>query len=187
MNEKNENQNNSTFTTQNLVMMALFAAVLCVSAYISIPLPNGSHITFLNFIITLIALLFPLSQSVMIIVVWLLLGIVGVPVFIAGNAGLGYLIGPLGGYSIAFLIVGILIPLFRGKKYNRIRYTIVSVISVILVDLIGMVWLKTLNGMTWKAAWIAGFFSFILLDIVKAVVAAQVVPAFQRIVKNRNI
>ena len=38
-----------TFTSKALVIKALFAAVLCVSAYISIPLPTGAHITFLNF------------------------------------------------------------------------------------------------------------------------------------------
>jgi biotin transport system substrate-specific component len=54
-----------------------------------------------------------------------------------------------------------------------------------MVDLLGMVWLKIMNGMSWKSAWIAGFFSFIILDLVKAVVAAQIVPAFQKILGNR--
>ena len=110
------------FTTQRLALMAMFAAILCVSAYISVPLPfTGYHVTFLNFIITLIALVFPLEQSLLISVVWLLLGAVGVPVFIGGNAGIGYLMGPLGGYTIAFILVALLLPLLRGAKYNRIR------------------------------------------------------------------
>lgn len=80
-------KNKTTFTTQNLVLMALFAAVLCVSAYISIPLPNGSHITALNFVVTLIGLVFAVEQSFFISLVWLLLGAVGVPVFIGGQGG----------------------------------------------------------------------------------------------------
>ncbi len=84
------------FTTQRLALMAMFAAILCISAYISVPLPlTGYHVTFLNFVITLIALVFPLEQSLLISIVWLLLGAVGVPVFIGGNAGIGYLMGPL--------------------------------------------------------------------------------------------
>lgn len=72
------------FTTQSLVMMAIFAAILCISAYISIPIPvpGAPHITLLNFVILLIALLFPLQQSFFIILVWMLLGVVGLPVFI---------------------------------------------------------------------------------------------------------
>jgi biotin transport system substrate-specific component len=169
-------------STQNLVKMAMFTALLCVSAYISIPLPTtGMNVTLLNFMITLISLLFPLEQSLLIIVVWMLLGAVGIPVFIGGSAGIGYLFGPLGGYTLTFLLVALLVPLFRGKKYNRIRYTITALFSVIMVDLLGMVWLKVMNGMPWKTAWIAGFFSFIALDLVKAVIAAQIVPSFQYI------
>ena len=87
--------------TKSLVTMALFAGMLCVSAYISVPLPNGSHITFLNFMVMLIAFLFPATESGLIVLVWLLLGAVGLPVFIGGSAGLGYLISPYGGYSFA--------------------------------------------------------------------------------------
>ena len=55
-----------SFTSKALVIKALFAAVLCVSAYISIPLPTGAHITFLNFIVLLIALVFPWQDSLVI-------------------------------------------------------------------------------------------------------------------------
>ena len=79
----------TSFEAKSLVILALFAALLCVSAYISIPLPNGSHITALNFVVTIIALVFPLQQSLLISLVWLLLGAVGVPVFIGGGAGVG--------------------------------------------------------------------------------------------------
>lgn len=175
-----------TFTTQNLVTMAMFAAILCISAYLSIPLPNGSHITLLNFAITLIALLFPVSQSFCIVLVWLLLGSVGVPVFIGGNAGFGYLLGNYGGYSIAFLLVAILIPLLSGKKYNRIRATIVAIFSVILVDLIGMFQWMILGHLSLTEAFIAGFVSFIGLDLVKAVIAAQIVPAFRLVIHTAN-
>ena len=77
----------SKFSTYSIVMMALFAAILCVSAYISIPLPNGTHITLLNFVITLIALVFPLAESFFIGLIWMLLGLVGVPVFV-GRSGI---------------------------------------------------------------------------------------------------
>lgn len=172
---------NKTLNTRSLVTMAMFAAILCVSAYISIPLPNGSHITALNFVVTLIILTFSVSQSVSIIAVWLLLGIVGVPVFIGGNAGIGYLLGSYGGYSFSFVLIAILIPLLAGKTYNRVYYTILGVLSAVIVDLVGTFWLMVVGGLSLKAAFIAGFAPFILLDIVKVVIAAQIVPQFRRI------
>lgn len=180
-----ENQvSKQRFTTQNLVIMAMFAAILCVSAYLSIPLPNGSHITMLNFVVTLIALVFPASQSFCIILVWLLLGSVGVPVFIGGNAGIGYIFGNFGGYALSFLVIAILVPLLAGKKYNRIRSTIVAIFSVILVDLLGMFQWMLLGHLSIKEAFVAGFLSFIVLDLVKAVIAAQIVPAFRLILRS---
>ena len=69
------------FTTVEITMMAVFAAILCVSAYLSIPtpLPNAAHITLLNFMIMLIALVFEVRDSTIIVALWMILGAVGVP------------------------------------------------------------------------------------------------------------
>lgn len=174
----------SIFSTHSLAVMAMSAAILCISAYITITLPNGSHLTFMNFMITLIILLFPASQAVCIIGVWLLMGLIGIPVFAGGNAGVAYLFGPFCGYNIAFLLNALWIPILCGKTYQKVRYTFAAIISVILVDIIGSLWLMVSSHLSLPAAFIAGFLPFIVLDLVKAVVAAQIVPAFRKIVYN---
>ena len=132
--------NKTGFTTKSITMMALFAAILCISAYISIPLPipGSPHITLLNFVIIVIALLFPLSQSFITILVWMALGAIGLPVFIGGGSGIGYLTNIFGGYTFSFLVIAIVLPLIRGKKYNRILYTVAAIVGVVLIDIIGM-------------------------------------------------
>ncbi len=80
----------STHSAQSLVTIALMAAVLCVSAYISIPLPNGSHITALNFIVMLVALVFSIRESFLINLIWFLLGLLGLPVLIGGASRISY-------------------------------------------------------------------------------------------------
>lgn len=172
------------YSTKEIVTMALFASVLCVSAYISITLPNGSHITFLNFMVTLIALVFPVGQSFLIILVWMLLGAIGIPVFIGGNAGIGYLFSAFGGYSLAFLVVSILLPLFCEENYHRIRATVFAVLSVIFVDIAGMLQLMFVQELSFEKAVVPGFLSFIVLDLIKAVVAAQIAPAFRNVVRS---
>ncbi|MCD7725316.1 MAG: biotin transporter BioY [Clostridiales bacterium] len=176
----------SAFSTYKLVVSALFAALLCISAYISVPtpLPGSPHITLLNFVIILIALLFAVKEAFFIILVWMLLGALGIPVFIGGGAGIGYLTGPWGGYTVSFLITAIVLPLIRGARYNRIRYTAAAVIGVLLIDVIGMVWLKFYNSLSWSVAFLTGFVSFLPLDLVKAVACGQIVPAFKRVIKE---
>lgn len=183
-----ENKFNSkdVHSTKMLVMMAMFTALVCVFAYISIPLPipGSPHITMQNFIILIIALLFPVKQSFMIIFAWFLLGLIGIPVFPAGVSGIGYITSPWGGYVTAFLLVAIFLPLLRGEKYNRIRFTAVSIAGILIMDTVGMIWLKTV-GMegynSWRAVFMGGFLPFVPMDLVKAVVAAQIIPSLRRI------
>lgn len=176
------------FTTIELVMMAMFTAILCVSAYLSIPtpLPNAAHITLLNFMIILIALVFELRDSTIIIALWMILGAVGVPVFIGGGSGLGYLFGVFGGYTFSFIIASIVIGLIKGKKYNRLTYTLFAILGVVIIDIIGMIWWKFNGNLTWKVAFLSGFVAFIPLDLVKAVIAAQIVPLFTRLLPDKS-
>lgn len=177
--------NKQNFSTRTLISMALFAAILCISAYISIPLPlpGSPHLTLLNFVILLVALLFPLQQSFLIVLVWMLLGAIGLPVYIAGASGFGYLIAPWGGYTMTFLLVSLLLPLIRGKKFSRVRYTAASVTGVLVIDLLGMLWLKAASGdaYSWATAFSIGFLAFLPLDLIKAIVVVQIIPAFRRI------
>lgn len=176
------------FTTVELVMMAMFTAILCVSAYLSIPtpLPNAAHITLLNFMIFLIALVFDLKDSTIIVALWMILGAIGVPVFIGGGSGLGYLFGVFGGYTFSFLIASIVMGLIKGKKYNRLTYTLIAVLGAVIIDVIGMIWWKFNGNLGWKTAFLSGFVAFIPLDLVKAVVAAQLVPVFSRLLPDKD-
>lgn len=111
------------FNTKSIVLMALFAALLCVSAYISIslPIPGAPHLTLVNFMVLLISFVLPAFQPALVVAVWMLLGIVGVPVFIGGATGIGYLIGPWGGYTLSFIVVAILAPIVRGKNTTELN------------------------------------------------------------------
>lgn len=176
------------FTTVELVMMAMFTAILCVSAYLSIPtpLPNAAKITLLNFMIFLIALIFDLKDSTIIIALWMILGAIGVPVFIGGVSGLGYLFGVFGGYTFSFLIASIVMGLIKGKKYNRLTYTLIAILGAVIIDIIGMIWWKFNGNLGWKTAILSGFVAFIPLDLVKAVIAAQLVPVFSRLLPDND-
>jgi len=178
--------NTQKMSTKRIVYCALFAALLSIAAYISIPLPlpGAPHITMINFVLFIIALLFSATDSFMITMVWMILGIVGIPVFIGGKAGVGYLIQPWGAYTWAFPIVALLLPLIRGKKYNRLRYTISAIIGVVVIDLIGMIYLCVMSQYDLVTGLTIGFLPFLPLDLLKAVVAAQIIPAFKKVMEQ---
>lgn len=184
-NSQNSLNKNQTMSTKRIVYCALFAALLSIAAYISLPLPlpGAPHITMINFVLFIISLLFAPLDSFLIVMVWLVLGIVGVPVFIGGKGGFAYLIQPWGAYTWAFPIVAIVLPLIRGKKYNRLWYTICGVIGVVIIDLVGMLYLMAMSHYSLAQGFSIGFLPFLPLDLVKAVVAAQIIPAFRRIIQ----
>lgn len=174
-------------STRELVTMAMFTAILCVAAYISIPLPipGSPHITVLNFVILLIGLLFPVKQAFFIVIVWMFLGITGLPVYIAGASGIGYLASAWGGYTVSFLPAAVWLSAIRPERYSKAAYTAVALSGVLITNLIGMLWLKYFGGAgydSWKTVLFSGVVAFLPMDIVKAVVSVQLIPAFRKLV-----
>ena len=100
-----------------------------------------------------------------------------------GGSGIGYLLMPYGGYTMVYPFVGLLLPLLCGKKYNRIRYTLVAVFGALLIDAIGMFRLMAVNGLDLQAGLLTGFFPFLPLDLVKCVIAAQIIPQFRKVLQ----
>lgn len=107
----------------------------------------------------------------------------GTSVLIGGASGIGYVLGPWGSYSIAFLIVAALVPLICTRRYNRVLYTIIAILSAAFVDLFGSIWMMVVSDIALVPALVAGFLPFIVLDVVKAVIAAQIVPQIRKIVR----
>lgn len=97
----------SSARTRDLVLIALFAALLAVCAWIAIP--AAVPFTMQTFGVFLALGLLGGKRGTAAIAVYLALGAVGVPVFSGGNAGLGALLGPNGGYMVAWLVAGLIV------------------------------------------------------------------------------
>ena len=89
-------------TSRELSLSAFFAAILSVSALISIPLGSISF-TLQSFVVMVMGLLLPRKIAMASILTYLFLGIIGLPVFSSGRAGLMVLFGPTGGYLYGFV------------------------------------------------------------------------------------
>ena len=126
-------------STRELTKTALCVALLCISSYISFPIPfTPIVITAQTLVVSLIGLILNPMESFLSTLVFMLLGCVGLPVFSGGTAGIAKLFGPTGGFIIGFLAAAPLISFTRGKKVNPIRYFLSTVlIGMIVIDLCG--------------------------------------------------
>lgn len=174
--------------TAEMTKMALVLAMNCVSAYIIIPLPFSlSPLALQTMIVNLTGYVLNAKQAFMTMLVYLLVGLAGVPVFTGGSAGPGKLFGPTGGYIIGFLFTAVFLAYFRGEKYNFKRYALLGcVIGIPLIYVFGVVQLKLITGMGWDKAIMTGALPFIPLDIVKCLAAAVIAGPINRIFANNR-
>lgn len=93
-----------TFTTRQLTVTALMAAVLCVLGPMSVPI-GPIPISLTNLVICFAVWLLGMRYATLSVLVYLLLGAAGLPIFSGYSGGLTKLVGPTGGYLIGFLLM----------------------------------------------------------------------------------
>lgn len=164
--------------TRNLMLIAMFAAVMSIMAQISIPLPfSPVPITGQTLALALLAIILPKKLATSSVGIYLLLGAIGIPVFAGATGGLGILLGPSGGYLFALVIAAFMISavLEVEGSYKVIPTFIITTIGLMVVLLFGTVWMKFIvEGMSWTEAFWAGFAPFVILEVVKAGIATFV-------------
>lgn len=161
---------------RDLSYISLFATLIAVSGYITIPLPFSTvPVTAQTLAVMLAGCLLPVGHAAASVLVFLLMGAIGLPVFSGGAAGLGIIAGKTGGYLIGFVFGAAVIALLKGKKPGFLRLLAASAIGGILVVYIfGVSWLNFVTGIGMEKAVIFGALPFIPGDIVKVFVAALV-------------
>lgn len=98
------------FSVLDLTYIALFAVLLTLCSWISIPTIVPFTLQTLG--VMLSAALLGWKRGFAVVFVYLLLGLVGLPVFSGFQAGLGILAGPSGGYMIGFLFTALIVGCF---------------------------------------------------------------------------
>ncbi len=173
--------------TSEMTKMALMVAMNCISAYLIIPLPFSlSPIALQTMIVNLTGYVLNTKQAFMTMLVYLLVGLAGVPVFTGGSAGPGKLFGPTGGYLFGFLLTAVFLAYFKGEKYSFRRYALLGcIIGIPLIYAPGVIQLKLVTGMAWDKALMTGALPFIPLDIVKCLAAAVIAGPINRIFSNK--
>ena len=140
-----------------------------LSAYIVIPLPfTPASLTAQTLVVNLIALLLTPRQAAFTMVVYILLGLTGLPVFSGAMGGPGKLFGPTGGYIMSWIPAVILMSWLKGKHYSFKRYCLVTIlVGMPVIYLVGSAYMKFITGMDWAATFTAAVIPFIPLDIFK--------------------
>ena len=172
---------------RNMALCALFAALLTLCAWISIPVADIAF-TLQSMGIALVLWLLGGMRGSLAILVYLLLGAVGLPVFSGFQGGLGALLGVTGGYLLGFLIWGILYWLLTafGPKSDLFRL-LAMILGLIVCYAFGSVWfvrlyLQSGNTIGLGFVLLKCVVPYIIPDIIKLVAAWILAKRLKRFV-----
>jgi biotin transport system substrate-specific component len=172
--------NTDSTSLRSMVYASLFGALTAVGAYIVIPLPPVP-ITLQTLFLGLAAVLLGGRLAALSQVVYLLLGIIGLPVFAGGKAGLGVLFGPTGGYLIGFVVaafvIGKLVALKNRPGFVWICLSLMAGTAIIYA--LGVLQLSLVARLTPLKALTIGVLPFLPGDAVKIIVTALIARKLQ--------
>ena len=171
----------SAFTTKRMVEIALITAVICILAPFAIPIPvSPVPISLTNLVIYIAVFILSWNDALFSYIIYLLLGIAGLPVFSGFTGGLGKLAGPTGGYLIGFIFLALIAGLFVDKfPKNRILAVVGMLIGMAITYIFGTEWLAIQLKMSFVAALSVGVIPYLAGDAVKIIIAIIVGPVLR--------
>ncbi|MCD8125441.1 MAG: biotin transporter BioY [Lachnospiraceae bacterium] len=165
---------------RQMALVGMMSAVLCILGPLSLPI-GLVPISLASLGVYFIAYVLGSRRAVISCLVYLILGLVGLPVFSSFSGGAGKLFGPTGGYLIGYLftaaICGWFVERFPGK---RVLHALGMVLGTAVLYLIGTVWLAVQANLSASAALATGVTPFLIGDCVKIVAALAAGPVVRK-------
>jgi len=173
---------------RNLVLVIAGALLIYLTARVSFALP-GSPVpyTLQTFGILLVGGSLGLRRGGISALLYVLLGVVGLPFFAEGKGGISVVWGATGGYLVGFVFAAALVGRLAELGWDRRLGGAVgaTLFATLVIYAFGVPWLAVSTGMSPAAAIAAGLTPFLLVDTVKLLVAAAVFPAAWWVVGHR--
>ncbi len=173
-------------TSTDVALIATFAALIAVCSLIAAPVgPAGVPITLQTFAVLLVGLILGPRRAFLAVSLYLVVGIVGIPVFAGGRGGVGVLVGPTVGYLLSFPLAAAVagtwaqVAIGRSWRPRALHYSIAVVLATLTTYAAGIPAMAWRTSLTLREAFVVNL-TYIPFDIVKAAVAVVVALAVAR-------
>lgn len=174
---------------KNMVLCAMFSSLIAVGAFIRIPVPPVP-VTMQMFFVTLSGLILGAKNGAVSALVYMLLGLFGLPVFAEGG-GFAYIFNPTFGYIAGFIAGAYITGKITEKQCNPSmkRLVIAAVAGMLTVYSIGMIYCFFIlyfylgNPISLKTLFLSCFLIFVPADtvfcILASVISKRLIPALK--------
>lgn len=176
--------------TYRMILCALFAALIAVGAFLRIPVPLVPF-TMQTFFVGLAGMLLGKKLGALSALVYMAIGLVGLPVFTAGG-GFGYVLKPTFGYIVGFVLGAYVTGSISYKvpEPSLKRLTIAALAGLGVIYAIGTVYFYFISNFylgTHVGIWTALLYCFLVfvpgdgaMSIIAALVAKRLIPVLER-------
>ena len=173
--------------TRSVGLVFSFSLLMALSAQILIPI-GPVPITGQTFVVLLTGALLGSRLGAMAMIVYLIEGASGLPFFSGGHGGLGHLLGPTGGYLVAFPAAAFITGAFAEHDWDRRFFTAVAAMAIgsVVIMLSGWAWFAIVTNTPPTVAFQLTVLKFIPGDIVKILLAAAALPAGWALLKRKD-
>jgi len=159
-----------------IVLMGVGTALLTLSAKVQVPLPYVP-MTLQTLVVLIIGASYGWRLGGATVGLYLMQGAVGMPVFAGPTAGIGYFMGPTGGFLFGFLVAAIVMGFMAERGWDRTLLRVIVMMSVghALIFVVGLAQLSLV--MPFAKAWTVGAAPFVAATLVKTSLAVALMQA----------
>ncbi len=177
-------QKSFVLTNKNILVQGLwivtFTVLTAIGAQIEIPY-QPVPLTLQTFFVLLAGAILGKRNGTLSMCLYLLVGVIGLPVFSGWSFGFAKIIGPTGGYLLSFPIAAFIIGYLNQRQNNFYLSLITMFVGIFIIFSLGTLHLNVVYYHDWSKSISNGFLIFSLWDGVKMVVAAAVATKINRI------
>jgi len=169
------------------LLIAGGAAFLALCAQISFQLPfTPVPITLQTFGVLLLGASYGLWRGGLTTIVYLLMGVVGLPVYADQSHGLDVVLGATGGYLLGFVVAAALVGWLAQRQWDR-RFasaTAAMLAGTVVIFAIGLPWLMADQGLDWATTLEYGLYPFVPGELLKLYLAAALLPGAWKLLER---
>ncbi len=170
----------------NTVIIALWAALIATGTFIVIPVPGSPVPIVLQNMLAIMAgiILGPIAGGTSVLI-FLVAGALGLPVFSGARGGLAILAGPTGGYLFGYLggaiLAGLIVQRPQAENPCPIWKCALAVfLGMAFIYVPGLIRLSLIFQGNWTKTLTVGFFPYLIGDGIKAVLTTLITPSVRK-------
>ncbi|MGL4847538.1 MAG: biotin transporter BioY [Clostridium sp.] len=160
--------------TKNLIICSLFAAIVSILAQISIPLPGSVPLTMQTLGVGLCGILLGSKKGFISILIYVMLGAIGAPIFANFTGGIGIILGPTGGFILSFPIMAFIIGFISERTDKKALIFIGIIFSVLITYTIGVLQFSLITNSSIYKSILVCVAPFVVTDLLKSILIVLV-------------